>query len=170
MGSEMCIRDRITGPFLVEVVYDIMPLSGWKVALEHFLLYIYKIDSGCGWQIATATSLGSNDTFLHRAVRAVGVGTSPPPPPQPSPPGVTPPGDKNQRKLSWNGKFDSAARPCAAHNLGQEHNKLNKDGACPFNHVCDQWVTGKGPGGRCESSSHARHACDNPSKSQSRVN
>ena len=177
LGATGLANSVTLGPFLVDVVYDVIPLKGWKVALEHFLLYIQKIDSGCGWQIATATSLGSNDTFLHKAVRAAGGPDDPKPPlPQPFPPGKPGSGPQTsqvggQQQLAWNGKFnsDASARPCAAHNLGQTHNRLNKDGSCPFNHVCDQWVSDQGSGGQCKGA-HPRSACDNPAKSQSKVN
>ena len=162
----------ILGPFLVEVVYDIIPFKGWKVAFEHFLLYINKIDSGCGWQLATATSLGSVDTFLAKAVKAAGpLDEKSQPPPGQSPPST---GANSSLQITppvWNGKFnsDALARPCAAYNLGQDHIKLNADGSCPFNHVCNQWVSGKGPGAQCKSK-HPRVSCDNSSKCQSRVN
>ena len=155
----------IIGPFLAEVVYDVMLIRGWKVALEHFLLYIQKIDSGCGWHLATATSLGSHDTFLHKAVRAAGdLGEDKhtphllkPPLQVPSPP-----------KVAWNGRFttDSSARPCAAYNLGQAHQRLLPDGTCPFNHVCDQWVTDQGKSGQCKGA-HVRASCTNKAKAKS---
>jgi hypothetical protein len=88
-------------------------------------------------------------------------------------PGQTPPGQTPglQQQISWNGKFntEASARPCAAHNLGQQHNRLNKDGSCPFNHICDQFVSDKGPGGQCRGS-HSRSSCDNPAKTPSKVN
>ena len=163
----------VLGPFLVDVVYDIIPLKGWKIAFEHFLLYISKIDSGCGWQLATATSLGSNDTFLHKAERAAG---GPPPSPSPSVPipgaKVPIPSIVQPAQLVWNGKFNSdpLARPCAAHNLGQDHIRLNKDGSCPHNHCCDRFITGKGPGAQCRSTGHTRSSCDHADKSVSKSN
>ena len=33
-----------------------------------------------------------------------------------------------------------------------------------YDHVCDQWVTDKGPKGRCLSAKHKRGECDNPNK------
>ena len=160
----------VIGPFLAEVVHDVVPLQGWRVAFEHFLLYIQKIDSGCGWQIANATSLGSHDTFLHKAVRAAGDAppTRPPVVRTPGTPGAggdTPPPDK---PLRWNGRFTaSSPRPCAAFNLGQDHVRLGPDGTCLFNHVCDQWVTDQGKNGRCKGA-HSRNACTNPAKTQSK--
>ena len=181
LGATGLANSVVLGPFLVDVVYDVISLKGWKVAFEHFLLYIQKIDSGCGWQLATATSLGSHDTFLHKAMRAAGVTDDftktpllqPPTPLGKTTPGQTPPGQTPglQQQISWNGKFntEASARPCAAHNLGQQHNRLNKDGSCPFNHICDQFVSDKGPGGQCRGS-HSRSSCDNPAKTPSKVN
>ena len=165
-----------TGPFISEVVHDVVPIRGWKVALEHFLLYIQKIDSGVGWQLASATSLGSHDTFLHNAVRAAGESSkahSDEPPPTPS--GLAKTTGKvsssGGEKVVWNGKWNSdpSARPCAAFNLGQDHKSVRPDGSCPFNHVCDQWVSDKGPGGQCRSD-HSRQSCTNAAKSASKLN
>ena len=171
LGATGLANVVVTGPFLAEVVYDVIPVRGWRVALEHFLLYIAKIDSGCGWQLATATSLGSHDTFMHKALFAAGEsgkGFSP----EPSPGATKTPVEKEggRAKIVWNGKFnsDASARPCAAFNLGQEHRNLKSDGSCPFNHVCNQWVSDKGKGGQCRAS-HPRSTCSNSSKCESRV-
>lgn len=181
LGATGLANSVVLGPFLVDVVYDVISLKGWKVAFEHFLLYIQKIDSGCGWQLATATSLGSHDTFLHKAMRAAGVTDDftttpllqPPTPLGMTTSGQTPPGQTPglQQQISWNGKFnmEASARPCAAHNLGQQHIRLNTDGSCPFNHICDQFVSDKGPGGQCRGS-HSRSSCDNPAKTPSKFN
>ena len=168
LGATGLANVVITGPFLVEVVHEVIPMRGWKVALEHFLLYIAKIDSGCGWQLATATSLGSHDTFMHKAMLAAGESGKTPE----APPGVPskPPGKDAGAKPSWNGQFNSDvnSRPCAAFNLGQDHKNLKSDGSCPFNHICNQWVSDKGPGGQCKGS-HSRSKCTNPSKSASKL-
>ena len=160
----------VIGPFLAEVVHDVVPLHGWRVAFEHFLLYIQKIDSGCGWQLGNATSLGSHDTFLHKAVRAAG-DTSPAKPPVVRTPGTPGAGGDNPPLVKpprWNGKFTAASpRPCAAFNLGQEHVRLGADGTCLFNHVCDQWVTDQGKNGRCKGA-HSRNECTNPAKTQNK--
>ena len=166
----------VLGPFLSDVVYLPMHDHGWEVALEHFLLYIQKVDSGCGWELASATSRGSQDTFLHRAIRlaspSVVKGGQSLPLKQggdgPSKRGGT---DAPLSKPSFNGKFntDPSARPCAAFNTGAEHKRLRPDGTCPFGHTCDQWVSNKGPGGRCGSAAHARVNCDNPAKVASKV-
>ena len=166
----------ITGPFIAEVVHDVIPSRGWRVALEHFLLYIQKIDSGVGWQLASATSLGSHDTFLHNALRAAGElgktqsGDQPHPNPSPL---IKKGKDKIQgdEKPSWNGSWnkDPSARPCAAFNLGQEHKNLKPDGSCPFSHTCDQWVSDKGAGGQCKAN-HSRQSCTNAAKAAAKLN
>ena len=167
LGATGLANIVIVGPFLSEVVFDIIPVRGWKVALEHFLLYISKIDSGVGWELATATSLGSHDTFIHNAVRAAG--ESKPHNPEPCPGDSDKAGKSKGETKTWNGKFntDPSARPCAAFNLGQDHKSLKADGSCPFSHACDQWVSDKGKGGQCKAS-HPRSSCTNPAKSASK--
>ena len=172
-----------TGMFLAEIVHDVIITTGnWKVALEHFLLYVQKIDSGCGWELANASAKGSHDTFMNKALKAAGV-TSPLRPSNPN-------GGKNSEKnnppptsdktnqggntgKSWNGDFnkDPNAKPCAAFNSNSEHRpqSLNSNGSCKFCHKCDQWVSNKGPGGRCESTSHSRSACNNSHKCENKV-
>ena len=158
----------VLGPFLSDVVHGPMSDYGWEVALEHFLLYLQKIDSGCGWALATATSQGSQDTFLNKAIKAA------PSPKDPSPSrqlGSDPSGGKPEgAKVKFNGKSssDPNARPCAAYNTGSEHRRLNSDGSCPFRHVCDQWVSNKGPGGKCLMA-HARMTCTNAAKVTDKV-
>ena len=158
----------VLGPFLSDVVHVPMADHGWEVALEHFLLYLQKIDSGCGWALATATSQGSQDTFLNKAIKAAPTPKDPPPSRQP---GADPSGGKSEgAKAKFNGKSssDPNARPCAAYNTGSEHRRLNPDGSCPFRHVCDQWVSNKGPGGKCLMA-HARMACTNAAKVSDKV-
>jgi len=85
--------------------------------------------------------------------------------------------DKGDKGPKWNNKFnhDKDAKPCAAFNNGAAHNafQLKGDGGCRFGHVCDHWVSDKGPGGKCLGSAgakgHARDACDNPNRSDSRL-
>ena len=161
----------VTGPFVCEVVHDVILSRGWKVALEHFLIYLQKIDSGVGWQLATATSLGSHDTFMHKALCAAGeFGKGPPQVP------ISPKSVESKEAVKggegniiWNGKFndDPSARPCAAFNLGQDHKNLKSDGSCPFNHICDQWVSDKGKGGQCKLK-HSRASCTNSAKAASK--
>jgi hypothetical protein len=50
---------------------------------------------------------------------------------------------------------------CVAWNLGNGHlaKHVDSNGKCKFNHVCDAWVTDKGPRGSC-GGTHKRGACD----------
>ena len=81
-------------------------------------------------------------------------------------------GDKlNQDgKPKYNGKCDPTGRTCSAWNEGKDHaaHMLKPDGTCRFAHVCDMWVTGKGPKGRCMGEKgtpgHSRLKCDNPDR------
>jgi hypothetical protein len=49
---------------------------------------------------------------------------------------------------------------CVAWNLGNGHlaKHVDSNGKCKFNHVCDAWVTDKGPRGSC-GGTHKRGAC-----------
>ena len=68
----------------------------------------------------------------------------------------------------WNGSFNSkSSSTCLTFNLGKKPhpaNCLNEKGGCKYNHICDAYVSDKGPGGRCGSDKHARINCDNPAR------
>ena len=75
----------------------------------------------------------------------------------------------------WNKKFSSSSgTACVYFNSGRDHpaSALHPDGTCRFNHVCDHWVSDKGKGGRCMGTAgtpgHARDACDNPKRCESK--
>ena len=85
------------------------------------------------------------------------------------PPGGNPGAREGGKK--WNKKFTASAdRACAAFNGKRDHkaDELLADGTCKRNHVCDQWVDNKGPGGQCMGSegpvNHARDKCPNTHK------
>ena len=62
---------------------------------------------------------------------------------------------------AWNGTFDAkASKPCINFNLGRPCTKLDANGRCKFNHICNQFVSDKGKGGICGSCSHGRSECD----------
>ena len=71
-----------------------------------------------------------------------------------------------EAEIKYNGKWTRGAGPCSAFNTGGKHGKrvLTAEGKCKYDHVCDQWVTDKGPKGRCLSAKHKRGECDNPNK------
>ena len=70
----------------------------------------------------------------------------------------------------WNGKFQPAtskANLCQAYNRNKAHDNpkyLTKDGACIFRHLCNRWVSDKGPSGKCLAADHGWHNCTNPNK------
>eukprot|EP00316_Scyphosphaera_apsteinii_P021160 CAMPEP_0119333572 /NCGR_PEP_ID=MMETSP1333-20130426/85441_1 /TAXON_ID=418940 /ORGANISM="Scyphosphaera apsteinii, Strain RCC1455" /LENGTH=369 /DNA_ID=CAMNT_0007343669 /DNA_START=100 /DNA_END=1209 /DNA_ORIENTATION=- len=69
-------------------------------------------------------------------------------------------------KCEYNGKFTKGAeRVCPAYNLNIAHNPslLKQDGTCMCDHICNKWVSNKGPGGKC-GGAHRRVDCDNPFK------
>ena len=75
----------------------------------------------------------------------------------------------------WNGEFqpsgNTKVQPCPYFNSGKRHEArhLTSAGKCIFRHVCNHWVTDKGPGGRCESADHNWPKCDHPNKCDKRV-
>ena len=75
----------------------------------------------------------------------------------------------------WNGEFqppgNSKVQPCPYFNSGKKHEAkhLTSTGKCIFRHVCNHWVSDKGPGGRCESCDHNWPKCDHPHKCDKRV-
>jgi len=78
----------------------------------------------------------------------------------------------DKKATKWNSKFTATnVRPCAAFNGKRDHraDELLPDGTCRRNHVCDQFVSSKGPGGKCLGekgvAGHSRDACTHPDKS-----
>ena len=74
--------------------------------------------------------------------------------------------DKSSKRVEWNGKFNHHGRACEVFNSGGKHAawQLHPDGTCKFNHVCNKWVSNKGPNGRCLDPGHTRDKCTNPDK------
>ena len=77
----------------------------------------------------------------------------------------------------WNNECQpcsSSARPCPYFNgpngprPHDKTNHLDRNGKCVFRHVCDKWVSDKGPNGRCLQE-HPRSQCTNPNKCDSPV-
>ena len=76
-------------------------------------------------------------------------------------------------RKAWNQKCQPAtskANFCQNYNRNKAHDDskyLMADGTCKFRHLCNRWVTDKGPSGRCESEHKADCAwwkCSNPNK------
>ena len=75
-------------------------------------------------------------------------------------------GTSQDTKKPWNGRFTaSAAKCCPAYNRNSTHTAdlLFPDGTCRFNHVCNHFVSDKGPRGQCLGP-HRWGECDNPNK------
>lgn len=159
----------ILGAFLRDVVYDTMSLRklDWTVAHELFLVYVEHVEttSDASTTIANVYSKGAQDTFMQQATARAAEhfksrifrpsGTDPN--------GTNGGGDGKKWNGSWNGK---ASTCCITFNLGRKDHPasaLTESGSCRHNHICDAWVTDKGPKGQC-GGKHPRVKCDNPNK------
>ena len=159
----------ITGAFLREIVYDGMSLQGleWEVAHELFLVYLEALETSTDATLTMATVFrrGSQDTHLQRAMLRTqehfktrifrgGLGGG----------GQKRGADGDQK---WNGSFNTKSSSCCiTYNLGRKDHPasvLNEAGSCRFNHICDHYVTDKGPKGQC-GGKHPRIKCNNPNK------
>ena len=78
--------------------------------------------------------------------------------------------------IKWNNKYakDDKCRPCGAYNnkkqgsnppCSMDHSDFHllPCGTCKFRHVCNHWVSDKGPRGQCLGG-HPRFECTNPNK------
>ena len=159
------------GEFIRDVVHDTISKLNYTWQLAHELLLVYfevvETTSDHSINIRNVFAHGSQDTYLKRAndsMRAhysnVRVKEE-----------ANPPAGANANKgggkdVKWNGNYDrNATTTCLSYNLGTEHRakSLNEKGTCKHNHVCDHWVSDKGPGGTC-GGRHPRSKCDNPNK------
>ena len=169
------------GLFVNRVVYDTVLKLGytWMFALELLLVYLKALDGSNVLNMTTIWEGGSQDTYLNKAKsefrlrwgdKAMFFRTHGGNPLDTSRGG----GDDDTPFNGWgkrkpfNGRSsqDPKARPCVCHNLHKDHpsKSLLADGTCKYAHVCDQYVTDQGPGGRCRSAKHTRDKCDNPNK------
>ena len=178
------------GVFVNRVVYETVFKLGytWLFALELFLVYIKALDSSSESTMTSIWGAGSQDTYLTAAKEefkrrwgnnAMFFRTRGGTPLGKGPLGDDEDGPHDSSNLNdgkgnaggtrkWNGKFNTSptARPCPHFNTHSTHPQgaLREDGSCKFAHVCDHFVTDKGPNGRCRSEKHTRDKCDNPSK------
>ena len=163
-------------PFMDDVVFEPVRVGGvpWPVAFEMLLIYLRMIENDS--TVYTLTNVvhkaGGMDT-LRRQALAVAQGLYPsaffrahggnP---------ETPGGNTDEKYTGKVSGFDRASkRGCAAWNNGSIHlaKHVDANGRCKFFHGCDQYVTDKGPGGQCLSTSHKRKDCDyDPSKKSSK--
>ena len=85
--------------------------------------------------------------------------------------------DLKGQNIKWNKGDTKTGRPCLCFNSVPPRvhfsRELFDDGTCKGAHVCDKWVSNKGPNGRClgteGTAGHNRSACDNPNKCDERV-
>ena len=172
------------GIFVNRIYYDTVYKLGYNslFALELFIVYIKALDFSGSLTMTSIWDSGSQDTYLTTAksefsrrwgdsaafFRTHGGNPSDGPclPCDPSASGGDPSATTSTKK--YNGKFNtnSDARACTFFNTHTDHPKsaLRADGTCRLAHVCDHFVTDKGPSGRCRSSKHTRDKCDNPAK------
>ena len=81
--------------------------------------------------------------------------------------GIVDPGTQTRTAaVQWNGEFTpDASQFCPifqqAGNPPHPANLLSPEGKCLRKHVCFQWVSNKGPRGRCLSTKHGAANCDN---------
>ena len=153
--------------FTLDVVYENLQVRNWKWELVYFyfLIQLEQVEVEQDINLSNATTQGSMDTLRSyardRAVAHYGESIF----------------RSNQRaygdnyidddKKNWNGSHTSEADTiCWAFNKQhQKHREasLNADGRCKHRHVCDAFVSNKGPGGKCEGN-HPRYQCNNSHK------
>ena len=162
--------------FLEHIVYDTIRQrkETWQFAHELMLVTFRRIEDSAG-----RLNLGNsyNEVYLNDLMSEARANTSV----FFRSPGGNP-GTVNDKKpdgevkiKKWNGKFSPSSKfACKFFNTGTEHptsgSHLLADGTCKYNHACDQWVSNKGPKGRCMATGHIRGDCDNPHKCVACVN
>jgi len=142
----------------------------WAVVAKMLEIYLELIDTHADYTLPTVIELhGGMDSIREDArARATDVsfskGSEQPPPGSELSRGGKP-------RPEWNSKFskDATKGCCAVYNSlnpDAKHGRkqLDEHGTCRFRHVCNQWVSDKGPNGICGSASHSRRDCNNPSK------
>ena len=161
----------VLGEFLRDVVYDTMLKHNhsWQIAHELFLVYLEAVETSSddAVNIRTIFTNGSQDTYLKRAMDSASVEFK----------GAPKGGDRERAnatpegEVKWNGNFNrKATTSCFSYNMGTPHptRSLDDKGTCKHNHVCDHWVSNKGPRGTC-GGKHPRSRCDNPNKCDAMV-
>ena len=130
--------------FLDKVAHGVVRRAeSWKVSCELVLLYLRKIDQDPTHTLSMANVFehGGQDTMLGEARVNAGaffrtLGENPRP-------GAAA-GSGNEQQF-----HSSSKRPCKDYNAGRPCTRLDAQGRCKFNHVCDQWVSDKGKNGIC---------------------
>ena len=144
----------LVSTFIADVVYKTIRelKETWQLAHEYLLLMFERIENDATRRLHFGNVLdnGGQDTMLAKA--RVNVAAF-----------FRPRGENPQLggAKKFNGKFDkNAKQACVAYNNDKEHNasSLSADGSCRFNHVCNQFVSDKGPAGMCWAA-HPRCKC-----------
>ena len=164
------------GEFIRDVVHDTISKLNYSWQLAHELLLVYfevvETTSDPTINIRSVFAHGSQDTYLKRANDSMRVHYSNTKVKDEAGPSNNSNANKSgNREVKWNGNYDrNATTTCLSYNLGTEHKarSLNDKGTCKHNHVCDHWVSDKGPGGTC-GGRHPRSKCDNPNKCDQKV-
>ena len=172
----------VLGAFLRDVVFDTIALKDeWYVAHELFLVYLEFVETSGDPTITIANvfTRGSQDTHMSRAIARAddhfrifraptrassggggggggGGGSS---------------GGAAPAVKPWNGSYDNKSTSCCiSFNIGRKEHPATSlvNGKCRYNHICDHFVTDKGPKGQC-GGKHARCDCTNPKKCDAAV-
>ena len=153
--------------FNLDVVYENLQVRNWKWQLVYFyfLIQLEQVEVEEGINLSNATSRGSLDTLRSyardRAEAHYGQGIFRSEYKK-SPTVETEDGDNE-----WNGAWShDAVTVCWAFNRKQQKHRessLLPDGTCKHRHICDAFVSNKGPAGKCEGN-HPRFKCNNTFK------
>ena len=149
----------VAARFLDDVAYGAIRMrESWQVAHELLVIYFKEIDMDMTNSLSLANVFGGckrggHDSFLGEARRNVEAFFR-------TRSGALREGSPS--KIA-NGKFNEKSdRACKDYNAGRPCTRLDANGACMFNHKCNQFVTDKGKNGvcfgahpRCEGCSYA---------------
>ena len=156
-----------TAPFLQQIVWDGISTLGliWDEAYCLFLIYLEAIEESQGsLHLGNVFSAGAQDTRLKAAMQRHKELFD-------TCAECDPEKDKGTKETVWNDKCSPNARKiCKSYNFKDAKHPaqhLYNDGTCKFRHVCNKWVTGKGPGGMCEQN-HPAWACTNPDRTNTK--
>lgn len=157
----------VSGAFLLKVVHEQMVNVGmtWTHAHELVLLYFEAIElqpreARSRLTLANVYDSGGQDSFRERAaLRARQHFRTP----AAGPPGFSGGAGSGLFSNGFRGGCNMQGSPCYAWNFGKAHapESLDSDGNCTFAHKCDRYLKS---GGKCGSTKHGRHKCDNPDK------
>jgi len=165
--------------FLEYTVFDTIRMRGktWQVAHELFLVMLRRIeDSGGKLNMVNCINDTHLNTVLEEAEVSAKRHTFRSSPGKGEDARSVGGAGSDETGPKYNGKFTANSKEvCWFFNSGQPHraDHLHPDGTCKRNHVCDKWVSNKGPGGVCKGTEgtkgHSRAQCDNPHRCDTKV-